>query len=178
MKLIIVPALCALMVLSSAFLPADDGPEPRHILPIRGIEAIDGDSFQVLVHVWPGQMNQVILRLRGYDAPESTWRAKCEFEKKLGERAKAMADSLIQQSHSFELASPAWDKYGGRVIGDLLLDRRNIGPILKSMGLLQDYDGKGPKPGWCHNLEKSDTGIEESSWGSVKENLYQGDSDL
>ena len=50
----------------------DDRGEPRHILPVTRIEVIDGDSFRVMVSTWPGQVNQSILRLDGWDAPEST----------------------------------------------------------------------------------------------------------
>ena len=123
--------------------------QPRHIVPIKLIHAIDGDSYRVVVTPWPGQHNEAILRLMGWDAPESTWRAACDAEGRLGVRATEVADSLVRASHVRELVSPSWDKYGGRVLGTLLLDGEDIGKQLAARGLLKEYTGKGSKPDWC-----------------------------
>ena len=130
-------------------LEADDRGQPRHILPIDHLEAIDGDSFKVVVSPWPGQRNQAILRLTGWDAPESTWRAQCDEEGRQGQQAKALADSLVRAAHVRELSGPRWDKYGGRVLGTLLLDGEDIGPKLEARGLVRPYKGQGAKPDWC-----------------------------
>ena len=155
------------LLLSSLPSHCDDANQPRHILPIAKLSVIDGDSYRVFVNVWPGQQNQTILRLRGYDAPESTWRAECDREGKLGVRATHVADSLIAAAHTLELVDPGWDKYGGRILGVLLLDGESIGPRLEAMGLLKPYDGKGAKPDWCPAQGK--TSSRRASWGGVKD---------
>ena len=143
-------ALLFIFALAYAAYGSPSDAKPRHILPIKIISAIDGDSYRVVVAPWPGQHNEAILRLNGWDAPESTWRAECDAEGKLGVRATEVADSLVRASHVRELVSPSWDKYGGRVLGTLLLDGEDIGEQLAVKGLLKAYTGKGDKPDWCN----------------------------
>lgn len=39
-----------------------------------------------------------------------------------------------------------WDKYGGRVDGDLLVGSLNFGAAMVKAGHAEAWDGKGPKP--------------------------------
>src|SRR5436190_8834991 len=58
-------------------------PDVRH--PVDVIRTIDGDTFEALVHLWPGFDLNTRIRLRGIDAPEL--KAACPGEWQMSEAA-------------------------------------------------------------------------------------------
>jgi endonuclease YncB( thermonuclease family) len=43
-----------------------------------------------------------------------------------------------------------WDKYGGRVLGDVLLDGKSLRAELISQGFAREYYGEA-KQSWCND---------------------------
>jgi endonuclease YncB( thermonuclease family) len=105
---------------------------------------IDGDTFK---------LGQRRVRIIGIDAPE-TQHARCPEEARLGERATATLQQLLNEG-PFEMVAPAYerqDRYGRdlRVIRRTHADggTQSIAEEMRETGLAHRYMG-GFKPGWC-----------------------------
>src|SRR5262245_42601354 len=57
------------------------------------VEVLDGDTFLVEAHVWPGQVIKVNVRVRGIDAPEM--KSRCETEHLAALRARNVLSHLL-----------------------------------------------------------------------------------
>lgn len=117
--------------------------------PVRGeaLRVIDGDSLEVRARLWLGLDLTVQVRIRGIDAPETGFRAKCSSERRMGAAAK---DRLVDLAvGELMLANISADKYGGRVDADV---SNGAGTDLKTAmlasGLARAYDGK-KRSDWC-----------------------------
>jgi endonuclease YncB( thermonuclease family) len=116
------------------------------ILPI--IRVIDGDTIATSLPL-PAPLNKVEIRLLGIDTPESTFRAKCPLEQKLGHEATEMSKKLIGASKSMVVTQFKYDKYGSRIDGVVHVGDKDLGAELIKVGLAKPYTGQGPKPDWC-----------------------------
>jgi endonuclease YncB( thermonuclease family) len=110
---------------------------------------IDGDTVAIEAKWIPLPMKPVIaVRVYGVDTPEKSFRAKCEAEAALGEKASEFTKDLIAQAKKVEVTFYSWDKYGGRVLGDLLLDKKSLRASLINNGFAREYFGDA-KQSWC-----------------------------
>jgi endonuclease YncB( thermonuclease family) len=119
---------------------------PRALIPVEIIRIIDGDTVEVRAHVWLDQMIVTRVRLRSIDAPEM--RAGCPEEAR---RAAAARDALVALlgDGKIYLTSLGRDKYGGRVLGDLLTaEGYSISSRMLTTGHARPYAG-GKRQGWC-----------------------------
>ena len=121
-------------------------------------KVIDGDtvSFDVSSFM-PAPLNTSLsLRVRGVDCPESGSRAKCPREATLASEATAFTKSMLDR---YQVADTgiricAWDKYGGRVLGDLIFwddeqSTTTLSTSLISAGHAVEYSGRGVRQDWC-----------------------------
>jgi micrococcal nuclease len=128
--------------------PAEPMPDLplRAIVPVDVLRVIDGDTVEVRAHVWLEQSIVTRVRLKAIDAPEL--RSGCPQEVRQAEAARAEMTRLLAQSRVF-LASLARDKYGGRVLGELLnADGKDIGQAMLASGHARRYAG-GKRERWC-----------------------------
>jgi endonuclease YncB( thermonuclease family) len=84
----------------------------------------------------------------GVDTPEKSFRAKCPGEASRGEAATAFTKQLINTSTKRQIVMMDWDKYGGRVLGDVLLDGKSLRQQLIANGFAREYYGEA-KTSWC-----------------------------
>ena len=84
------------------------GPIEADVVKVR-----DGDSIDVVAHIWPGHEVRVSVRIRGIDAPEL--RARCPFEKAKARAARQRLRQLIGVEKIF-LHRVSEGKYSGRVL--------------------------------------------------------------
>ena len=114
--------------------------------PVDVVRTIDGDTFEALVHLAPGQDVMTRVRLRGIDAPEL--KAACSEELRLAEAAtEALRDLLRQGEVAIYNIGP--DKYQGRVVADVATRRSgNVAAVLMAAGHVRSYNG-GHRDGWC-----------------------------
>lgn len=126
--------------------------------PLYILEAVDGDTLRLHVTGLPDPLgSELLLRLHGIDAPE-LFKPKCVAEARHAHEAHAFVRSLLNEATHVRLCS--WDKYGGRVQGDVILLRGGGGALL-SQRLVQEgwalpWSGRGPHPDWCGLLADDD----------------------
>jgi len=88
------------------------------------------------------------VRIYGVDTPEKGWRGKCEKEKAAGAAATKFAKDLVKNAKSIKIAISAWDKFGGRVLGDVIVDGKSLRKELIANGHAREYYGE-KKQSWC-----------------------------
>lgn len=115
----------------------------------RIIRVIDGDTIEIEAPFLPKELKQVLhLRILGVDTPEKGKLAKCDLEKSRSNDAKDFVQKEISLSKSYKVILYKWDKYGGRVLGDVILDGKKLSHILLENNYAVQYDG-GKKQKWC-----------------------------
>lgn len=113
------------------------------------LRVIDGDTVEFEANFLPDPLDKKLsLRILGVDTPEDHF-AKCDKEKELAKKATEYVKKKIADSKEVLIRIEDWDKFGGRVIGDLLLDGRKLSKILIDKGHAVEYNGSGPKKDWC-----------------------------
>lgn len=109
--------------------------------------AVDGDTLAFYALDFPKPLQKMSIRIDGIDTPESTYRAKCETEKKLGVEAKEFVKYRLTVC-DLRVTVTGWGKYGGRALGDIYLCGEDLKHTLISKGYARPYDG-GKKSDWC-----------------------------
>ena len=113
------------------------------------IRIIDGDTVVIAAPFLPSPLKpQLAIRVFGVDTPEKSWRGKCEYERNLGQKASDFTKQLILSSTRHQVDIMKWDKFGGRVLGDILLDGKSLRRMLIQNGYAREYYGK-KKQSWC-----------------------------
>jgi len=111
---------------------------------------IDGDTvaFQALWLPEPLK-KELSIRVFGVDTPEKGFRAQCESEATKGAAASEFTKKMVSQATSRQVILMDWDKYGGRVLGDVLLDGQSLRMSLIQNGYAREYYGEA-KQSWCN----------------------------
>ncbi len=111
---------------------------------------IDGDTVAFQANWLPDPLKKELsIRVFGVDTPEKSFRAKCPSEAQRGEAASAFTKELINKSAKRQIILMNWDKYGGRVLGDILLDGKSLRQQLIANGYAREYFGEA-KTSWCN----------------------------
>jgi endonuclease YncB( thermonuclease family) len=112
-------------------------------------KVVDGDTVDIKATFLPKPLKPVLsVRILGVDTPEHDSRAKCPEEKVLGDAATVFTKKLVTDSKKQQVVIVKWDKYGGRVLGDILLDNKKLSEELIKQGYAKPYFG-GKKESWC-----------------------------
>jgi micrococcal nuclease len=107
---------------------------------------VDGDTIAVRVEIWLQQNLEVLVRVRGIDAPEL--RGDCDLERIRAAEATAALQRLVTGG-VVTLTEIEGDKFYGRVVADVTTPQgANVGRELVAAGLARSYDG-GTRQGWC-----------------------------
>ena len=115
----------------------------------RVIRVLDGDTIEIDAPFLPVELRQTLrLRIIEVDTPEKGSLAKCEAERTKAEAATRFTQTMIARAKRHEVIFVRWDKYGGRVLGDLLLDGKSLKQMLIDNKHAVRYDG-GKKSNWC-----------------------------
>jgi endonuclease YncB( thermonuclease family) len=145
----ILMALLGLMIGINAALA-----QGRNIEPVehswRVIRVVDGDTVQFEAPWVPAPIAQRIsVRVFGVDTPEKGHRALCPREAALGQRATEYTTNAVATASRVTVMLREWDKYGGRVLGDIMIDGRSLRTMLIREGLAREYFGEA-KTSWCN----------------------------
>lgn len=110
---------------------------------------IDGDTVEFDAPWVPDPIKKKIsVRVYGVDTPEKGHRAQCEKEALAGAAATEFTKKAVAGAKKHQVALIGWDKYGGRVLGDVLLDGQSLRAMLISRGFAREYYGEA-KTSWC-----------------------------
>lgn len=110
---------------------------------------IDGDTVEIAVSFLPAPLPpKLSIRVLGVDTPEKAPRAKCEAEAALAKEASEFTKGAVANAREVEVQIKEWDKYGGRVLGHLLLDGHSLSEMLIEQGFARPYKGEA-KSSWC-----------------------------
>jgi len=110
---------------------------------------IDGDTVEIAVDFLPKPLPpKLSIRVIGIDTPEKAPRAQCEAEAKKAVEATRFTKRAVAEATKTEVYLLKWDKYGGRVLGDVYLDHQSLAQSLISAGLARPYKGDA-KQSWC-----------------------------
>ncbi|NBW57716.1 thermonuclease family protein [bacterium] len=106
------------------------------------VKAIDGDTVEVEVDFLPVELGKNLsVRVYGVDTPEKGWRAENDHERKMGEQASIFTKNLLQNCKDIKIKVVSWDKYGGRVLGDVIIDGQSLRQLLLKNGYAREYYG-------------------------------------
>lgn len=123
--------------------------EPVSVSPYRIIRVLDGDTVEIQASWLPPELKQsLLLRIEGIDTPEKGHRAKCVQEAVDSLKAKFFLEKELQKSKTTTVVIKKWDKYGGRVLGDIILDGVPLSKKMIDSGHAKVYNGK-KREGWC-----------------------------
>jgi len=137
--------LFTLLILNSSLVFSDS----LHNFKI--LRVIDGDTLVIEANYLPEPLEpELKLRIIGVDTPEKGSRAKCDEERILSNKAKSFVEEQIKIATTIQIKLDSWDKYGGRVLGDVFLDGKSLKNELLNAKLAKSYDG-GKKSSWCRN---------------------------
>lgn len=113
------------------------------------VKVVDGDTVQIKAPWVPAPIKpQVSIRIFGVDTPEKGFRAQCPAEDAKGHAATVFTTDLVAKAKKIQYVLYDWDKYGGRVLGDVLLDGKSLRAQLIANGYAREYFG-GAKQSWC-----------------------------
>ena len=111
---------------------------------------IDGDTVAFRAPFLPAPLKQELsIRVFGVDTPEKGFRAQCPSEDQRGQAATAFTKAQINAAAKRQVILMDWDKYGGRVLGDVILDGKSLRQMLISNGYAREYYGEA-KQSWCN----------------------------
>ena len=134
---------------------------PCVVVPAASVlRALDGDTVRILIPGLPAPLDALpmSLRVRGVDCAETGARARCEQERAQGESAKAYTHALIEAPTApIRVEICGWDKYGGRVLGDVLFgDHQRLSAMLLETRNAVPYSGRGQRHAWCDGDDGDD----------------------
>ena len=112
-------------------------------------KVLDGDTIKFQVDFLPAPLKPYLsVRVLGVDTPEKKPRNKCEKEDELAQKASAFTKERVAHAQKVSVNLKGWDKYGGRVLGDVFIDDANLAHELIERGLAREYHGEA-KSSWC-----------------------------
>lgn len=110
---------------------------------------IDGDTVEIAVGFLPDPLPpKLSIRVLGIDTPEKAPRAKCDAEAAKAKEASAFTKAAVRNAREIDVQMTEWDKYGGRVLGHIILDGQSLSDMLIRAGLARPYHGEA-KSSWC-----------------------------
>ena len=128
------------------------------LLPI--VEVYDGDTIKSeMTSRLPSPLDKISIRIRGIDTPEKPaasyhetgklGRAGCIKEAELALEATEFVKSMAIGNTKMKVENFEWDKYGGRILGDVKIGGDDVATSLIAAGLAVPYDGGTKTKNWC-----------------------------
>jgi endonuclease YncB( thermonuclease family) len=113
------------------------------------IRVSDGDTIVISARFLPAPLKpELAVRIYGVDTPEKGHRAQCAQENERALVASNYTKQLIAQGGKIQVTLYAWDKFGGRVLGDIIVNGQSVRAGLIANGLAREYYGDA-KQSWC-----------------------------
>jgi endonuclease YncB( thermonuclease family) len=114
------------------------------------IRVSDGDTIVIAAPFLPKPLKpELAVRIYGVDTPEKGHRAQCPKENERALVASKFTTQVIQSHPKHQVIIYGWDKFGGRILGDILVNGQSIRQGLITNGLAREYYGDA-KQSWCN----------------------------
>lgn len=114
------------------------------------VRVTDGDTIVIAAPFLPAPLKpELAVRIFGVDTPEKGHRAQCPQEAQRSEVASNWTKQLIAQGGRIQVTIYAWDKFGGRILGDIIVNGQSVRQGLIANGLAREYYGD-TKISWCN----------------------------
>ena len=115
---------------------------------------IDGDTVEFQADFMPDPLpKKLSIRVLGVDTPEKGHRAACPQEAAAAEKAsqftKDALNAAIKAGQPIQIELKSHDKYGGRVLGDVIINGQKLSALLIANGHARPYFGE-KKSSWCN----------------------------
>ena len=148
MKKILV-LLIAMLVITLVAISAQAKEVKMEVYDFEITRVIDGDTVAFRADFLPAPLKQELsIRVYGVDTPEKSWRAECDKEAVWGEEASQFTKDQLNGATKLQVAIYKWDKFGGRVLGDIIIDGKSLRYMLIENGFAREYYGD-KKESWC-----------------------------
>lgn len=113
------------------------------------VRVVDGDTVEVEAKWLPKELgNTIKVRIYGVDTPEKGGRAQCTIEADKGTESTKFTQKFLASNKKTVIEIREWDKFGGRVLGDVLVDGKSLRQELIKKGYAREYFGDAKKS-WC-----------------------------
>jgi len=110
----------------------------------------DGDTVVIAAPFLPAPLKpELAVRVYGVDTPGKGHRAQCPSEAQRGEAATAFTKNAVASTQKHQVVLYGWDKFGGRVLGDMILNGVSLRAELIKNGFAREYYGEA-KQSWCN----------------------------
>jgi endonuclease YncB( thermonuclease family) len=110
----------------------------------------DGDTVVIEAPFLPPPLKkELAIRVYGVDTPEKGFRSKCPQEDQRGQAASAFTKQAVANAQKRQVVLYDWDKFGGRVLGDIILNGQSLRAMLIQNGFAREYFGEA-KQSWCN----------------------------
>lgn len=110
----------------------------------------DGDTVVIAAPFLPAPLKpELAVRVFGVDTPEKGFRAQCPSEDQRGQAATAFTKNAVATTQKHQVILYGWDKFGGRVLGDIVLNGVSLRAELIRNGFAREYYGEA-KQSWCN----------------------------
>jgi endonuclease YncB( thermonuclease family) len=114
------------------------------------VRVSDGDTIVIAAPFLPAPLKpELAVRIYGVDTPEKGFRGQCDSEKARGEAASEFTKKAVKSTKKHQVILYSWDKFGGRVLGDMILDGTSLRSELIRNGFAREYYGDA-KQSWCN----------------------------
>lgn len=116
----------------------------------RIIRVSDGDTIVISAPFLPAPLKpELAVRIYGVDTPEKGHRAQCPSEAQRGEAASLFTKNAVATTQKHQVIIYGWDKFGGRILGDMILNGVSLRAELIKNGYAREYYGEA-KQSWCN----------------------------
>jgi len=114
------------------------------------IRVNDGDTVVIAAPFLPQPLKpELAVRIYGVDTPEKGFRAQCPSEDQRGQAATEFTKKAVNAAQKRQVVLYGWDKFGGRVLGDIILNGQSLRTMLIQNGFAREYFGEA-KQSWCN----------------------------
>ncbi len=139
-----------LALLMAVSLPALAQKTPQGVAyDAKIIRVNDGDTVVIAAPFLPAPLKpELAVRVFGVDTPEKGFRAQCPSEDQRGQAATQFTKNAVATTQKHQVILYGWDKFGGRVLGDLILNGVSLRAELIRNGFAREYFGDA-KQSWC-----------------------------
>jgi endonuclease YncB( thermonuclease family) len=125
--------------------------QPQGVLyDAKIVRVNDGDTVVIAAPYLPAPLKpELAVRIYGVDTPEKGFRAQCPSEDQRGQAASAFTKNAVATTQKHQVVLYGWDKFGGRVLGDIILNGVSLRAELIKNGFAREYFGEA-KQSWCN----------------------------